>query len=343
MSQTWYAISEAIDDDSAEVSIYDEIGGWGVSAKQFLSDISKLSGKHLHLRINSPGGSVVEGTAIFNALRRHKGGVTVHIDALAASMASVIAMSGAPVLIADNALLMIHNPWTLAMGDAEELRKTADILDKLKASIRNAYTRKTGLEEDRVTELMDAETWLDAVDCVALGFADAIEEGVPAAAKITPAEIKARFDTWTKSMDNAPISDSPVEDPVVTDPPASADPPVVEPVVADPPAENPPAEPQAGADLIARVQALSVENSALLAEKSVFLAEIENYKSLLASLEAIKGVAAASVVPPVGAQSDPGETLLDQFNAISDPAERTRFFRQNEAELKRQIAATSKP
>ena len=206
----FYALEKS-NDGTATIHLYDEVGAFGAGSKEFLADLAKLDGQHLHLRINSPGGSVVEGTAIYNALRRHKGGLTVHIDALAASMASVIAMAGAPVYIADNALLMIHNPWTVSMGDSDQLRREAALLDKLKDSLRNAYVRKTGMEADRIAQMMDEETWLDAVEAVALGFADAIEEGVAAAATATPESLRARFDTFAKakSMDPEPEKTEP--------------------------------------------------------------------------------------------------------------------------------------
>ena len=208
--QKFYALEKS-DNGEATIHLYDEVGAFGSGSKEFLADLAKLDGQHLHLRINSPGGSVVEGTAIYNALLRHKGGLTVHIDALATSMASVIAMAGAPVYIADNALLMIHNPWTVSMGDSDQLRREAALLDKLKDSLRNAYVRKTGMEADRIAQMMDEETWLDAVEAVALGFADAIEEGVAAAATATPESLRARFDTFAKakSMDPEPEKTEP--------------------------------------------------------------------------------------------------------------------------------------
>ena len=208
--QKFYALEKTSDSETT-IHLYDEVGAFGAGSKEFLADLGKLDGQHIHLRINSPGGSVVEGTAIYNALRRHKGGLTVHIDALAASMASVIAMSGSPVYIADNALLMIHNPWTVSMGDSDQLRKEADLLDKLKSTLVNAYVRKTGMDQNQVAEMMDAETWLDAVEAVALGFADAIEEGVAAAATATPESLRARFDTFAKakSMDPEPEKTEP--------------------------------------------------------------------------------------------------------------------------------------
>ena len=200
----FYAL-EHTGNNETTVTLYDEIGAFGAGSKEFLGDIAKLDGQHIHLRINSPGGSVVEGTAIYNALRRHEGGLTVHIDAMAASMASVIAMAGKPVYMADNALLMIHNPWTVSMGESKDLRKEADLLDKLKVNLRNAYVRKTGINAEEIGAMMDAETWLDAVEAVALGFADAIEEGVAAAATATPESLRARFDKFAKASTMNPI------------------------------------------------------------------------------------------------------------------------------------------
>ena len=304
---TFYALEKSGDNETT-VTLYDEIGAFGAGSKQFLSDIGKLSGQHIHLRINSPGGSVVEGTAIYNALRRHKGGVTVHIDALAASMASVIAMAGAPVLIADNALLMIHNPWTVSMGGSEDLRKEADLLDMLKVNLRNAYVRKTGLGETEIQDMMDKETWLDAVDAVALGFADAIEEGVAAAATATPENLRARFDNFAKGMSQKAeievpeagtvVSESIPAEPIleVESPEPSAveaEQPVAEEIIAD--------EPQAKAtiadSILAKYNELSAKLDSALAESSAYKAKFDTVSQDLDRLERSLGLSAARIVP----------------------------------------------
>jgi ATP-dependent protease ClpP protease subunit len=358
----WYAISET-ENDTAEISLYDEIGGFGVGAKQFLGELSRLKGKHIHLRINSPGGSVVEGTAIFNALRRHQGGVTVHIDALAASMASVIAMAGMPVYMADNALLMVHNPWTITAGDSDELRKEADLLDKLKASIRNAYQRKTGLPEDQLQSMMDAETWLDSVDAVALGFVDAIEEGVAAAATVKPAELRARFDKYARGME---ATQTPATEPAAETLPADLGqqlpdgtpvvpaPEVEVPVIESPATEEPAGEPEAepaetlpdmpqasvGNAMLDAVAALNnrlqaMEARAVAAEARVVIAEAEarqhreDHDRLARSL----GIASASVIPELNTAAGDKPSLLEEYNAITDPAERSAFYRKHRAEL----------
>ena len=126
----------------AEISIYDSIGGFGVSANEFIDELKGLGDvETINLRIASGGGSIVEGNTIFNALKRHSAKVVTHVDSLAASMASVIAMAGDEIHMAANALLMIHNPWTMSMGGAEQLRKDADLLDKMEANIRTSYAR----------------------------------------------------------------------------------------------------------------------------------------------------------------------------------------------------------
>ena len=171
-------------ESEAEISIYDSIGGYDINAKQFAEDLKALEVDTIHLRINSPGGSVIDGNAIFNALQRHSAKVITHIDGLAASMASVIAMAGDEVRMADNALLMIHNPWTVSMGDADDLRADADLLDKMRDSILASYGRSQYSAEE-LADLMDAETWMTAQEALDAGFIDEIETGLRAAAELT--------------------------------------------------------------------------------------------------------------------------------------------------------------
>lgn len=124
--------------------------------------------------INSPGGDCVAAAQIYNMLKEYKDGVTVKIDGIAASAASVIAMAGDEVLMSPVSMLMIHNPATMAFGDSEEMQKAIDMLSGVKDSIINAYRLKTGLSRARLSKLMDAETWMDANKAVELGFADDI-------------------------------------------------------------------------------------------------------------------------------------------------------------------------
>ena len=124
--------------------------------------------------INSPGGDCIAASQIYNMLMDYKGNVTVKIDGIAASAASVIAMAGTEVLMSPTSLMMIHHPFTIAIGDSEEMQKAIQMLDEVKESIINAYELKTGLSRTRLSHLMDAETWLNANKAVELGFVDDI-------------------------------------------------------------------------------------------------------------------------------------------------------------------------
>ena len=124
--------------------------------------------------INSPGGDCVAAAQIYNMLANYKGNVTVKIDGIAASAASVIAMAGSTVLMSPVSMMMIHNPATFAFGDHAEMEKAIEMLDGVKDSIINAYTLKTGMSRAKLSRLMDAETWMDATKAVELGFADDI-------------------------------------------------------------------------------------------------------------------------------------------------------------------------
>lgn len=126
--------------------------------------------------INSPGGDCIAAAQIYNLLMEHKGNVTVKIDGIAASAASVIAMAGTTVLMSPVAMLMIHNPMTVAYGNTEEMQKAIEMLNEVKESIINAYELKTGLSRNKLSKLMDNETWMDARKAVELGFADSMVE-----------------------------------------------------------------------------------------------------------------------------------------------------------------------
>jgi ATP-dependent Clp endopeptidase proteolytic subunit ClpP len=186
----------ANDSSSADIFIYGEIvpDGWqwaetDMAAIDFKNELDALGDgiKTINLYINSPGGSVFEGIAIHNMLKRHQAKVNVHIDALAASIASVIAMAGDTIFMPKNSMLMIHNPETLAMGNSAELRKVADDLDRIGQSSKQAYLQKAGdkLTDEKLQELLDAETWLSADEAYQYGLCDVVEEAVQAAASIS--------------------------------------------------------------------------------------------------------------------------------------------------------------
>ena len=160
----------------ATVYLYDEIGYWGIDPGKFAKDFEAIQDKTIHLRINSPGGSVFDGVAIYEAVKRHKSKVVSHIDGFAGSMASVIALAADEVVISKLGFYMIHDPWTIAIGNADDMRKEADLLDKISDTLINTYSDKTGMDKDEIKAMMSAESWLNAEETVKLGFADRIDE-----------------------------------------------------------------------------------------------------------------------------------------------------------------------
>lgn len=173
----------AKDGGQAEIAIYDQIGFWGISAKQFRDELKALGEVSLlNIHIHSPGGEIWDGLAIHNILAAHKARKIVHIDGIAASMASAIAMVGNEIEMAENAWMMIHNPAWAVGGDPDELREAAELLDKTKSQLAGIYAKRCGLPEEEVIALMDAETWMTAEEAVAKGFADRTTESLEIAA-----------------------------------------------------------------------------------------------------------------------------------------------------------------
>ncbi|MGI5872672.1 MAG: head maturation protease, ClpP-related [Bacillota bacterium] len=173
---------KALDEKTGELTLYGEISNetwWGdeVTPKEFKADLDNLGDiGTLNIYINSPGGDVFAGQAIHSMLKRHPSHKNVYIDGLAASIASVIAMSGDTIFMPKNAMMMIHNPWTIGMGNAIEFRKLAEDLDKIRESLVAAYEAHSALTRDEIIELMDEETWLTATECEEYGFCDVVEE-----------------------------------------------------------------------------------------------------------------------------------------------------------------------
>jgi ATP-dependent Clp endopeptidase proteolytic subunit ClpP len=182
MPNKWYEM-KALANGATEIYIYDEIGYWGVTAKDFAGDLKEIKPNgSIYLRLNCPGGSVTDGIAIYNLLKSHSATINVIVDGLAASMASVIAMAGDTITMPENALMMIHNPWGGASGESKDLRKTAEILDKMKAAMTSAYATKTGKTPEEISDLMDAETWMTGSEALEMGFATQTSDEVLLAA-----------------------------------------------------------------------------------------------------------------------------------------------------------------
>lgn len=186
---------KAVGEDSATIYLFDYVGDWDADAKYFRDALNSIGDvANIDLRINSPGGSVYEGLAIFNLLKAHPAQITVYIDGLAASMASYIAMVGDLIVMPENTMMMIHNPRTLAFGESKDMEKTKEILEKAKSAMIGAYMDKTGLSEEEISQVMDEETWLTGLEAVDMGFADETTKPVDMAA-CSEMDLSAYFKT----------------------------------------------------------------------------------------------------------------------------------------------------
>ena len=159
------------DDDSW---LYEWLDVSHAAPNAFRKELANYKDNDITVWVNSPGGDVFAGATIYNALKEHKGKVTVKVDSQAMSIASVIAMAGDEVLMSPVAVFMIHNPWSGVRGDMHDMRKMADVLDTIKETLINAYVSKTGKSKAEISKLMDDETWLSAEKAQNMGFADGI-------------------------------------------------------------------------------------------------------------------------------------------------------------------------
>jgi ATP-dependent Clp endopeptidase proteolytic subunit ClpP len=207
MKENWYNIQSKVSSDIVDVYIFDEIGTFGINAQSFIDEIKAFKNSPINLHINCVGGDVFDGMAIYNILKKRTAKTTVYIEGIAASMGSVIALAADTVIMSENSLFMIHNAWGGAMGEAKELKKTANLLEKISNEIADIYIKKTNLPYDRVKEMMDEETWLNADEALELGFIDSISDAIKVAAKydvskfknITNEEIKCKLNINLKS------------------------------------------------------------------------------------------------------------------------------------------------
>ena len=201
----WYQITNK--SDKAEVWIYEMIGedfwtGGGVTAKNFQKELSEIKASQIDLHINSPGGMVFEGITIYNLLKQHPANVTTYIDGLAASIASVIALAGDKVIMAENALFMIHKASGMVVGNSDDMRDFAEKLDKVNGSIATTYISKTKKGGKEIDDLMAAETWMTADEALEMGFVDETsgEVDMAACAKFIPVMAKAGFHNIPKEI-----------------------------------------------------------------------------------------------------------------------------------------------
>lgn len=211
--KNWYTIKAAAKAGSpAEVSIHDEIGAWGVTARAFIADLKAQSADapSINLSINSPGGSVFDGLAIYNSLRGIGKPVNVTILGIAASMASVVAMAGTTISMPSNAMVMVHNAISGMYGDAEDLRDQADVLDKIDNSIVGIYVARTGKSEEDVRALMANDTFMSAAEALDAGFITAMTDEVKVTASFDiermPENVQALFAAVTAVVVTPPAA-----------------------------------------------------------------------------------------------------------------------------------------
>ncbi|WP_426206780.1 head maturation protease, ClpP-related [Pseudomonas sp. TWP3-1] len=229
--KTWYAVHASGESTERviEVFVYGEIGAWGITANQFVQDLRAMDDgvSPVVAAFNSIGGDLFDGLAMHNALSRLGERCTGRIDALAASAASVAVCGAHRVVIASNAMLMIHNPWTYAAGDAEGFRKIADVLDQTMEAIIAAYKAKApNIDEVELRRLVAAETWLTANEAVALGLADEVGDGLKVKACLGQGAVLQRFQNAPAEL-LAQLDELPEPDPELE----PVDPPLVPPVV----------------------------------------------------------------------------------------------------------------
>ena len=189
MTEKWYNIQNKAG-KPADVYIFDEIGTYGITAQEFITDIKDLKDTPINLRINSLGGDVFDGMAMYNVIKRREAKTTVYIEGIAASIATIISLGADEVVMAENSLFMIHNAWGGTMGEAKDMRKTAETLEKITGELTDIYRKKTGLSYDALAEMMDEETWLNANEALEMGFIDTISDSIKVAAKYDVSKFK---------------------------------------------------------------------------------------------------------------------------------------------------------
>ena len=191
-------IRDAVGADAVEVLIYSEIdasGWWGISAEAFARDLAPYAGRSLRVRVNSPGGDVFDGVAIYNTLLQHDGEVEVVVEGVAASAASFIALAGDRLVMMRSATMMIHDASTIVWGNAADLVEVAAVLDQVSTTIADMYTRRAGGTVDEWRARMRAETWFTAAQAVDIGLADEVGDPVRGTPTTEPADPAARVES----------------------------------------------------------------------------------------------------------------------------------------------------
>lgn len=200
-------IRSEVDGDTATIYVYDVIDSWwGVSAADFARELNAISASNIVIRINSPGGDVFEARAMMTAIQEHSATFTAKIDGLAASAATALSLACDSVEIAEGGFYMIHQAWTFAMGNADDMTATARLLEKIDTVLVEGYVGKTGKPEAEVRELMKAETWFDANEAIEAGFCDKLIEAKSAKAEARAFNIAA-YANAPKALTEQPAND----------------------------------------------------------------------------------------------------------------------------------------
>ncbi|UDL03980.1 ClpP-like prohead protease/major capsid protein fusion protein [Marinobacter sp. CA1] len=300
--------------ESAEIFIYGDIGdSWddeSVAAAKFVRELAALDAETISLRINSPGGSVTDGLAIFNALKRHPATVNVEIDGIAASIASLIAMAGDNISMARNALFMIHAPWGFSIGNATEMRKTADVMDKHAQAMANAYAEGTGKDASEFMDLMNdgEDHWYTAEEAEAAGYVNQVTAELPIAASIENTFDLSRFPRFAPK------------------PAAAAAPKPEEPAMPDP--VNPPAaEPQAKSEAELRAEFVQQEQTRRDGVKAKF--------DLFKGREDLNDLMATCLGDMNCTPEQAGEKILAKLAAGAEPVQGRVVVVEDERDVKR--------
>lgn len=329
-----------------EIRLYGPIGEYpGISAEEIASQIP-ADAKEITVRINSPGGSVADGLAIYNYLRDHAAKVTTVVDGFAASAASIVMLAGDVRQVHRGSMVMVHLPSVCSAGNAGELRKTADALDTVTAAMLEIYKTRTGKDEEEIRQLVEGETFMTGREAVALGFADSISDDLDDNRIAAMAEIfSAAKHKETRKMEEKPKAEEAAQ-PVA----------VVAEIVS--------AEAKAVMEISARLDATAKERDefrALLAEAEK---ERDDVKGMLAEAKARADKAEAALANPAfidaamkpaavkpgindaeadkldeqakaGAEADKPKTVLEAYEAMAPGAERQRFLAKNKSEIYR--------
>lgn len=172
---SWFRMqASAVKPETTDILIYDEIGTYGITALDFTQSLRAITTPAITLRLNTPGGDVFDGLAIYNSLKSLNAVVHVQVDGVAASIGSVIAMAGHTITMGQSAFLMVHNPWSLVIGNAQDMRTMADTLDKIAGSLAGIYATRASVTLDQALAWMNAETWFTGADAKAAGLADTV-------------------------------------------------------------------------------------------------------------------------------------------------------------------------